>query len=493
VVLPLTSAAAPSVRRGRRPDYDAVVIGSGPNGLAAAVTLARAGWGVLLLEGKATIGGGLRTLEITQPGFRHDICSTAHPLGVASPFFRMLPLHDYGLTWRHAPAALAHPFADGTAVAVYRSVEATADQLDPADRDPYIRLLGSLVAQYQPLLTGILGPLRAFPLATLPALATFGVVAAWPAAGLARRWFRGEKARALLAGCAAHALLPLEQPATAAFGLVLGLLAHAVGWPLAEGGSQAIADALAAYFAALDGEIVTGQMVTQLEELPPARAYLFDTSPRGLLAIAGHALPPGYRRALERYRYGSGSFKLDYALNAPIPWTAAACHDAHIVHVGGTLNAIAAGERAAWDGRYNAEPFVLVAQSSRFDPSRAPAGRHTAWAYCHVPHGSTDDYTAAIEAQIERCAPGFRQTVIAKATRTAAQMEQYNPNYVGGDLNAGVQDLRQLFTRPVARLIPYSTPLTSVYLCSAATPPGGGVHGMGGCWAARSVLQAHRQ
>lgn len=490
MVLQLSALHAERAFARRRPAYDAVVIGSGPNGLAAAVTLAQAGCSVLLAEGKDTLGGGMRTLPLTLPGFRHDVCSTAHPLGVSSPFFRALPLAEYGLRWRHAPAALAHPFDDGTAVAVYRSVQATADQLDAADRSAYSLLLGTLAAQYRPLLEGILGPLRLFPPRTLPALATFGAAAIWPATGLGRAIFRGERARAVLAGHAAHSLLPLDQPATSAFGLVLGLLAHAVGWPLAEGGSQAIADALTAYFTTLKGEIVTGRMIEHIDDLPPARAYLFDTSPRGLVGILGDALPADYRAALDRFRYGIGSFKIDYALAAPIPWTAAACREAHIIHVGGTAEEIAAGERAAWEGQHADQPFVLVAQSSLFDPTRAPAGMHTAWAYCHVPHGSDTDCTAVIEAQIERFAPGFGRTIIARATRTAQQMEAYNPNYIGGDLNAGVQDIRQLFTRPLARIIPYSTPLTGVYLCSSSTPPGGGVHGMGGYWAARYALKS---
>lgn len=483
MVLPLT----------RRDRYDAVVIGSGPNGLAAAVTLARAGCSVLIVEGRDTIGGGMRTLPLTKPGLLHDICSTAHPLGVASPFFRDLPLHDYGLEWIHAPAALAHPFDDGTAVAVYRSVAATAEQVDPVDRAAYVRLWGTFASQYRAILKQFLGPLRPPTLAHVPLLAAFGAAALLPADRLARLAFRGDKARGVLAGHAAHSLLALDLPATAGFGLVLGLLAHAVGWPMARGGSQGIADALAGYLRSLGGEIVTGTWIESLDDLPPARAYLFDTAPRGLLRIAGEALPPDYRAALERFRYGPGSFKVDYALSGPIPWTAAACREAHVVHVGGTLDAIAAGERAAWEGRAHPRPFVLVAQSSLFDATRTTPGRHTAWAYCHVPHGSDADYSEVIESQIERFAPGFRGLITARAARTARQMEAYNPNYVGGDLNAGVQDLRQLFTRPVARIIPYATPLTGVYLCSSSTPPGGGVHGMGGWWAAQYALRHIRR
>ncbi|MCS7070241.1 MAG: NAD(P)/FAD-dependent oxidoreductase, partial [Anaerolinea sp.] len=351
---------------GRRDRYDAVVIGSGPNGLAAAITLAQAGCSVLVVEGRDTIGGGMRTLPLTEPGLLHDICSTAHPLGVASPFFRALPLHEYGLEWVHAPAALAHPFDDGTAVTVYRSVTATAAQVDPVDTAAYIRLWGTFASVYPAILRQFLGPLRPPIVKDIPALAAFGAAALLPATRLARLAFRGEKARAVLAGHAAHSLLALDLPATSGFGLMLGLLAHAVGWPLARGGSQAIAEALAAYLRTLDGEIITGVWIESLEQLPPARAYLFDTAPRGLLQIAGHALPERYRQALARFRYGPGSFKVDYALSGPIPWAAVGCREAHVVHVGGMLDEIAASERAAWEGRLNPKPFVLVAQSSLF-------------------------------------------------------------------------------------------------------------------------------
>ena len=466
--------------------YDAVIVGAGPNGLAAAITLARAGRSVLVIEGKETVGGGTRSCELTLPGFVHDICSAIHPLGVASPFFRDLPLADYGLAWVFPPAALAHPLDDGTAILVERSVAATAAQLGP-DAGAYRRLLGALAADWRHVLAEMLGPLR-FPRHPL-SMVRFGLPALLPAASLARTLFRGERARALFAGMAAHAMLPLTWPGTAAFGLMLGALAHAVGWPMARGGSQAIADALAAHLRRLGGEIVTGRPITAMSDLPPAAAVLFDVTPRQLEQIAGGRLPDAYRRKLRGYRYGPGVFKVDYALDGPAPWRAAACLQAGTVHIGGTLDEIAVAEAAIWRGEHPERPYVLLVQQTPFDPTRAPVGQHTAWAYCHVPHGSTMDMTARIEAQIERFAPGFRDRILARSTRHAAAMEAYNPNYIGGDINGGVQDLRQLFTRPVARLDPYTTPVKGLYLCSSSTPPGGGVHGMCGYWAAQSALR----
>jgi phytoene dehydrogenase-like protein len=466
--------------------YDAVVVGAGPNGLAAGITLARAGKSVLLLEAKETIGGGTRSAELTLPGFVHDICSALHPLGVASPFFRGLPLAQYGLDWIFPPAALAHPLDDGTAVLVEGAVEETAANLG-SDAAAYRRLMGPLVANWQGLLNDLLGPLR-FPAHPF-LMARFGLAALLPAATLARAVFRGERARAVFAGMASHAMIPLSRPGTAAFGLVLGLVAHGVGWPIARGGSQRIADALGAHLRALGGEIVTGRPVRSISDLPGAQVTLFDITPRQLVQIADEQLPAGYRRALSRFRYGPGVFKVDYALDGPIPWRAEGCLRAGTVHVGGTLEEISAAEAAIWRGGYPERPFVLVAQQSLFDSTRAPAGKHTVWAYCHVPPGSTADMTARIEAQIERFAPGFQDRILARSTHTAAEMEAYNPNYVGGDINAGVQDLRQLFTRPVARLDPYSTPVRGLYLCSSSTPPGGGVHGMCGYHAARVALR----
>ena len=465
--------------------YDAVVVGSGPNGLAAAIAMQQAGLSVLLLEGKKELGGGLRTAELTLPGFRHDICSAIHPLAVASPFFRTLPLAQYGLNFITPPVAAAHPFDDGTAAAALPSLADTAAQFGP-DAGPYQRLLAPLLASWPQLLPEALAPLH-IPKHPLD-LARFGLSALLPATVLAKR-FQGEKAKGLFAGMAAHAIQPLSNVATSAIGLVLLLAAHRQGWPLAEGGSQAIADALAAHFRALGGHIETGTYVRSLAQLPPARAVLLDVTPQQLLQLAGHRLSNLYQWQLRRYRYGLGSFKVDWALAEPIPWAAPECTQAGTVHLGGTLAEIAAGEQATARGQHPERPYVLLAQQSPFDPSRAPAGRHTAWAYCHVPSGSPRDMTAAIESQVERFAPGFRDRILARHTFNPAQMEDYNPNYIGGDINGGLLDIRQLFTRPVLRASPYRTSLRGLYLCSSSTPPGGGVHGMCGYWAARRALR----
>jgi phytoene dehydrogenase-like protein len=466
--------------------YDAVIVGSGPNGLAAGITLARGGKSVLVLEAKPTIGGGTRTAQLTIPGFMHDVCSALHPLGVASPFFRDLPLAQHGLEWVYPPASLAHPLDDGTAVMVEGTVEQTAANLGP-DAGAYRRLMEPLVDGWQGLLDDVLGPLR-FPSHAL-LMARFGLTALLPAATLARAVFRGERARAVFAGLAAHAMLPLTSPATAAIGLILGMLSHAIGWPMARGGSQRIADALGAHLESLGGEFHTDSPVHSTRDLPQARATLFDTSPRALVGISGDRLPAGYRDALLRFRYGPGVFKLDYALDGPIPWRAEECLRAGTVHLGGTLEEITESEAAVWQGEHPERPYVILAQQSLFDATRAPEGKHTAWAYCHVPHSSTEDMTGRVEAQIERFAPGFRDRILALSTMDASQMEAYNPNYVGGDINAGVQDLRQFFTRPVVRVNPYTTPVRGLYLCSSSTPPGGGVHGMCGTHAARAAMR----
>lgn len=471
-----------------RDRYDAVVVGSGPNGLAAAITLARAGRSVIVLEAKDTIGGGTRSAELTLPGFVHDICSAVHPLAVGSPFFRTLPLADHGLEWIDPPAALAHPFGDGTAVVVERSIDTTSQTLG-GDAAAYRRLMTPLARDWDQLAHEFLGPLR-FPRYPIT-MARFGVLALWPAKTLAKILFRGERARAVFGGMACHSIMPLEHLTTAAFGLVLGTLAHAVGWPIPRGGSQAIADALASYLRSLGSEIVTGHPVECIDELPAHRAVLFDVTPRQLVMIAGDRLPDEYRRKLQGYRYGPGVFKMDFALDGPIPWKAKECARASTVHIGGTLEEIASAEGAVGRGEHPDRPFVLVAQSSLFDPTRAPHGKHTVWAYCHVPNGSTIDMSDRIEAQIEHFAPGFRDRILARSVRTAIDMERYNPNYIGGDINGGVQDVRQLFTRPVARINPYSTPAKSIYICSSSTPPGGGVHGMCGYFAAQAVLQNH--
>lgn len=474
---------------------DAVVIGAGPNGLAAAITLARAGRSVTVFEAAASVGGGCRSKELTLPGFTHDVCSSIHPLGVASPFMRAMPLEQYGVEWVHSDAPLAHPLPDGSAAMLERSLAATGESFDDrADAEAYAKLMRPLVEHWEAIVAGVEGPLRPLFQMTHPGIsfemARFGLTAIQAARRVAQQTFHGVRARALFAGMGAHAIIPLERPPSAAAGLLLGTLGHAVGWPFPKGGSQRIADALAAYLRDLGGEIVTGQPIATLRELPPSRLILCDVTPRQLLALAGDRLPEGYRKRLARYRYGPGVFKVDLALDGPIPWTNPACLRAATVHVGGDLDAIAASERAAWEGTVSERPFVLVTQASLFDPTRAPEGKHTVWAYCHVPHGYPGDRTAAIEAQIERFAPGFRDRILARHTLGPADLERYNPNYIGGDINGGVQDLGQLFTRPLAQADPYATPVPGLYLCSSSTPPGGGVHGMCGYYAALSALRA---
>jgi phytoene dehydrogenase-like protein len=479
---------------------DAVVVGSGPNGLAAAIVLARAGREVRVLEGEETLGGGCRSAELTLPGFVHDTCSTVHSLALASPFLGNLPLERHGLELAHPEAPLAHPLDDGTTVmlersageadaaaAGERSVAATAAGLGPDER-AYRRLFGPLVRDSELLFRELLGPLR--PPRHPLAMARFGLSGIRSARGLLRSRFEGDRARALVAGCCAHSMLSLRAPASAAFGIVLVMGAHAVGWPVARGGSQRLTEALVAELRSLGGTLETGRRVESLDELPAwASPVLLDVTPRQLLGIAGTRLPDGYRRRLAHYRYGPGIFKLDWALDGPIPWRAPEAARAGTVHLGGTLDEIAASEDAAVGGQHHERPFVLLVQPSLFDPTRAPAGKHTAWAYCHVPSGSTRDMTDAIEAQVERFAPGFRDLIAARSAMDSAEVERRNPNYVGGDINGGAQDLRQLFTRPVPRPVPYSTPVPGLFICSSSTPPGGGVHGMCGYWAARAALR----
>jgi phytoene dehydrogenase-like protein len=474
--------------------YDAVVIGAGPNGLAAAITLARTGYSVIVYEAAERIGGGCRSKELTLPGFVHDVCSAIHPYAIASPFFQTLPLERYGVEWVHAPVPLAHPLSDGRAAVLERAL----DDLPTLGRDAaaWRQVFAPQVAHWDAIADGALGPLRPLRQMSHPvrsiSLARFGLYALQSASGLAGRVFTEEPARALFAGIAAHSMLPLEQIPTAAAGVLMGTLAHTVGWPVARGGSQRMVDALAAYLRDLGGQIVTGTPVSALSELPQARTILADVTPRQLLALAGDALPARYQMQLARYRYGPGVFKIDYALDGPVPWLNGEVQRAATVHVGGTLPEIAASERAAWRGEHAERPFVLVAQQSLFDPTRAPDGKQTLWAYCHVPSGSDVDMTERIETQIERFAPGFRDRVLARHTMTAAQMQAYNSNYVGGDINGGVFDLTQLFTRPVITpniSNPYATPVPGLYLCSSATPPGGGVHGLCGYFAARAALR----
>ncbi len=469
-------------------DYDAVIVGSGPNGLVAAALLARQGWRVLIAEASATPGGGTRTQELTLPGFLHDVCSAVHPTGVASPCFQALDLPGEGLQWLHPEVPLAHPLAEGRAAVLHRSLEQTAAGLG-ADQSRYQSFFEPLVRHAASLYPDLFDPLR---LPRHPLRVTgFGLRALPPAAWLARFAFKTNEARALFAGNAAHSILPLETPLTSAIGVMLQFSAHAVGWPVARGGSQSIANALLRIIERHGGELVTGWRVRTLSELPPSRVVLFDTSPRLLAEIAGDALPSSYRAKLRRFRHGPGVFKIDCALSAPVPWLNEACRRAGTVHVGGTLEEIAASERETCAGRHPDRPFVLVAQPSLCDPARAPAGKHTLWAYCHVPSGSTVDMRERIENQIERFAPGFRDTILAAHTSNCAEVETHNPNYHGGDIIGGVTDWRQLLTRPVARWNPWATPNPRLYLCSASTPPAGGVHGMCGAHAVRAVLARH--
>jgi len=470
-----------------RVSYDAVVVGSGPNGLAAAIRLAQAGLSVLVIEANHTVGGGVRSAELTLPGFLHDICSAVHPLGLASPFFRQLGLEKHGLHWIQPKIPLAHPLDNGEAVVLQRSVADTAAELGE-DKSAYRKLFSPLVVNWDRLSSEFLRPLLRWPRHPL-LLARFGMHALRSAAGEARARFSGDRARTLFAGLAGHSFLALENAGSAAFGLVLGALGHAVGWPFPRGGSQEIADTLAAHLRTLGGEIVGGLPVSNLDELPVARAVLLDVTPRQLLAIAGHKLPAPYCKRLEQYRYGPGVFKLDYALSSPVPWHAPVCAKAGTLHLGGTLAEISESEHAVSQGKIPERPFVLVSQPTLFDPTRAPAGQHVFWAYCHVPHGSPVDMRDRVEAQIERFAPGFRDCILACRATSATEMTRHNANLVGGDINGGAADLRQLAARPVLSPNPYRTPTPGLYLCSASTPPGGGVHGMCGFHAAELVLK----
>ncbi len=437
-------------------------------------------------EAEDTLGGGVRSAELTLPGFVHDVCSSIHPFVPGSPFFRALPLGDHGLEMVHPPSALAHPLDDGSAVLVHRSVDETVAGLGE-DGDAYRRLVGSVAGAWADLEQVLLGPLLALPRHPV-ALGRFSAHALPPAARIARGTFATERARALFAGCAAHSMMPLERSPTAAFGLVLLASAHVFDWAFPRGGSQRIADALVSVLRELGGEVVAGAAVDSTDELE-ATTVLCDVVPRELVRIAGPQLPNRYAARLARFPHGPGAFKVDFALDGPIPWTAAECSRAGTVHLGGTLTEIQASERAPWSGRHAERPFVLLAQHSLFDPSRAPKGRHTVWAYCHVPNGSTVDMTERIEAQIERFAPGFRDLVLARSVLPPVELERRNRNVVGGDLNAGAATLWRLVARPVLSSSPYRTPARGLYLCSASTPPGGGVHGMCGYLAARSALR----
>jgi phytoene dehydrogenase-like protein len=467
-------------------EYDAVVVGSGPNGLAAAIALALSGCSVAVFEGRQTIGGGVRSAEITLPGFIHDICSAIHPLALGSPFFRRLPLSNYGLEWIQPAALLAHPFDDGSAALLERSISESVKTLGAEDHAAYADLFEYFVENWDKIEDVVLGP---FQIPKHPLIVgRFALDAFVPASSLAKRKFQGEKAKGLFAGMAAHSIQPLDRILTSGFGLLLGILGHVYGWPMPRGGSQKIADALAGYLKFLGGKIFTNTEVKSIDELPPSRAIMLDVTPQQAIKLAGHILPNGYIKKLKKYRYGPGVFKIDWALEAPIPWKAKECLRAGSIHLGNTLEEIAAGEKGIWEGKHASKPFILAAQQSLFDPTRAPPGKHTAWAYCHVPHNSSKDMTFEIEEQMERFAPGFRDIILAKTVRCAMNFESYNPNCIGGDITGGVQDIWQVFSRPAGLFDPYATPVFGLYFCSSSTPPGGGVHGMCGFHAACSAL-----
>jgi phytoene dehydrogenase-like protein len=465
-------------------DYDAVVVGAGPNGLAAAITLVRRFRRVLLLEAEKTVGGGVRSAELTLPGFLHDVCSAIQPLSLASPFFRQLDLPQYSLEWIQPEIPLAHPFEDGSALFLHRSLEVTADAMG-ADGKAYRRLLQPFVENSEMLFAELLQPLH-FPGRPF-LMIRFALQALRSARGLAETTFQDNRTRTLFAGLAAHAMIPLEKPATAAFGIVLATLAHTVGWPIIRGGSQKLADALANCFRNDGGEIVAAHRIDAMSKLPQAAYYFFDVTPRQLIHMKGLGLSNSYCKRLSRFRYGPGVYKMDWALREPIPWKADVCRKAGTVHLGGSLEEIAASIRDVNAGRVSSSPYIVLAQQSLFDPLRAPAGGQTAWAYCHVPHGSAANVSALIEDKIERYAPGFRDVILARNALSAAALEQYNANYVGGDINGGVQDLLQLYTRPIASSNPYRTSVKNIYLCSSSTPPGGGVHGLCGYYAAKDL------
>lgn len=464
---------------------DAIVVGSGPNGLAAAIALQQKGLSVLVVEAERTIGGGLRSKELTLPGYVHDVCSAVHPMAAGSPFFNSLPLEQYGCSYIYPLLAAAHPFDDGTAAVLKSSAQETAALLEE-DKNAYLRIILPIIKSWPAMAADILGPLH-MPGSPVK-MARFGLKAFTSASRLAKK-FSTKKARGLWAGMAAHSMQPLSHLTTSAIGLVLITAGHIKGWPIVKGGSQMIANALSAYFMALGGKIETDFYVRSLEQLPSARAVLFDVTPRQLLQIAGHKFTSIYKWQLQKYRYGMGVFKIDWALDTPIPFTSGACRTAGTVHIGNTFEEIAASEQLTWNGAHPDKPFVLLAQQSLFDPSRAPEGKHTAWAYCHVPNGSVQNMTEAIERQVERFAPGFRERILARHIMNTEQVEAYNANYIGGDINGGVIDIGQLFTRPALRFSPYRTSAKGMYICSSSTPPGGGVHGMCGYHAAKRVLK----
>ena len=467
---------------------DAVIIGSGPNGLSAAIRLQELGLATAVYEQAAKPGGATRTEELTLPGFQHDVGSSIHPMAFDSPFFKSLPLHEHGLEWIHPEVAFAHPFLDGSALAAYQDIRKTAALLGE-DHQRYTALFESLVNSWDKIDLDILGPLG-FPKDPI-SFTSFGLKAILPARNLANLYFKKEKTKAFFYGAAAHSTLPLTNLFSGSFGLVLLTMAHKVGWPFPKYGAKKISESLISYYQSMGGRLQLNFNVRNIQDLPKAKAYIFDLTPRQLLNIEGTGFPWLYRKRLQSFKYGAGIFKMDWALHNPIPFTNELCRKAGTIHLGYTAHAIEVSERDIHYNKTVKEPYVLLAQHSPFDATRAPAGKHTAWAYCHVPNGNREDMTEAIENQIEKVAPGFKDSIIARTSHNSQQMETFNPNLVGGDINGGLQDITQLFTRPVARISPYSTPNPTIYICSSSTPPGGGVHGMGGYNAAQKVLKEH--
>jgi len=465
--------------------YDAVIVGSGPNGLAAGIVLQQAGLTTLIVESKPTIGGGMRSAELTLPGYVHDVCSAIHPFGVGSPFLQSLPLHEFGLEWVYPEAAVAHPFDDGRAVLLKKSIEETAQQFGEGAQ-AYKELMQPIVAHWDKIAPDFLGPLGLprYPIK----FTSFGLKAIQSAKSIAFRHLKEPYSRGFFAGIAGHSILPLDKLVSSGIALVLGALGHKVGWPFPKGGAQKLADAMAKYYKSLGGSVQTDMEVQAIGDIPSHRAVLFDITPRQLLQLDGLVFPSLYRKQLENYKYGPGIFKIDWALSEPIPFKAKDCLKAATIHLGGTFEEISHAEILPWQGKHADKPYVLLVHQTPFDPSRAPEGQHTAWAYCHVPNGSTVDMTECIEQQMERFAPGFKDTVLARHTMNTAEVNHYNANYIGGDIIGGAATLSQLFTRPAIRWSPYTTPQKGVYICSSATPPGGGVHGMCGYHAARRVL-----
>ena len=468
--------------------YDAVIIGSGSNGLSAAIRLQQQGLHTLIIEHAEAPGGSTKTEERTLPGFKHDVGSSILPLGFASPYLSKLPLTDFGLKWIFPEIPFSHPFEDGSALACYQDIRLTADQLD-FDKEAYLKLFKPLVKNWDKLDQDLLGPLG-WPQHPIEFI-KFGLKALPSASVLADHYFKNNKSKAFFYGSAAHSTLPLTSLASSSFGLVLTTLAHKYGWPFPQGGASSFIKALLRYYESIGGKIELNTTVTDLKDLPNAKAYLFDITPKQLLSIKGLNLSWLYKKRLKSFTYGAGVFKIDWALNAPIPFLNEKCRKSGTVHLGFTSQEMKDSENKIHHGQMTEKPYVLIAQHSLFDDTRAPSGKHTAWAYCHVPHGSVHNYTALIENQIERAAPGFKNCILKRATMHTAQLEAFNPNIIGGDINGGKQDITQLFTRPIIKIAPYKTSNAKFYLCSSSTPPGGGVHGMCGFHAAQQVIKDH--